>query len=314
MEQKSLNARLALQLAAPHTWAASVTPVLLTGAIVYRDYGNLNTVLFLVLLLICILMQSAVNTLNDYHDKISGADTKDDAVEASDAVLVYNDIAPVKARNLAVLFLAAAALLAVYPVVHGGWRVLAIGLTGALIVVLYSAGPMPLSHLPVGEVISGFVMGGLIPLGCYTALTGVFYPGIMGATLPVALGIAFIMLTNNTCDVDKDVRAGRKTLPVLLGRPKTLVLYKILMYAWVTVMGAYIIIFLPRLRTLTVPGTVLAALALIVFHVGMILCFKQARLIKDALKRPKLMKRVSMATFLYGVSLSLAAYCVHLQL
>ena len=37
-------------------------------------------------------------------------------------------------------------------------------------------------------------------------------------------------------------------------------------------------------------------------------------LIKDALKRPKLMKRVSMATFLYGVSLSLAAYCVHLQL
>ena len=314
MEQKSLNARLALQLAAPHTWAASVTPVLLTGAIVYRDYGNLNTVLFLVLLLICILMQSAVNTLNDYHDMISGADTKDDAVEASDAVLVYNDIAPVKARNLAVLFLAAAALLAIYPVAQGGIRVLAIGLIGALIVVLYSAGPVPLSHLPVGEAVSGFVMGSLIPLGCYTALTGAVNPAIMLHTLPVAFGIALIMFTNNTCDIVKDIPAGRKTLPVLLGRDRALTLYRILMYVWIAVMGAYIIVFLPRLRTLTVPGTMLAALALIVFHVGMILCFKQARLIKDALKRPKLMKRVSMATFLYGVSLSLAAYCVHLQL
>ena len=35
--------------------------------------------------------------------------------------------------------------------------------------------------------------------------------------VPTVLGVGLIMLTNNTCDVEKDVEAGRRTLPVLLG-------------------------------------------------------------------------------------------------
>ncbi len=61
-----------------------------------------------VLLAICVLMQSAVNTFNDYYDYVKGADSADDNVDPTDAVLVYNNVNPRAALALAVGFLAAA--------------------------------------------------------------------------------------------------------------------------------------------------------------------------------------------------------------
>ena len=306
-EHQNLTPKTALQLAAPHTWAASVTPVLLSAAIVFSEQKTLDLPLFFVLLAICILMQSAVNTFNDYFDLKKGADTEKDAVEETDAVLVYKNIPPAQALMLGTGFLLAAAVLAVFPVMKGGLPVLLTGLAGAVVVILYSAGPVPLSYLPVGECVSGFVMGCLIPLGCYISLTGgIVRLSVMLETLPVAYGIAMIMLTNNTCDVEKDTASGRKTLPVLLGREHAAVLYRICMFVWVTLMGVFVVVFLPRFRTLGFPVLPIAVLALVIFHVGMIFSFKQARLIRQEALRPSLMKRASAATFLYGISLTLA--------
>ena len=46
------------------------------------------------LLAICILMQASVNTFNDYYDFVKGADSEEDNVDVTDAVLVYNHINP----------------------------------------------------------------------------------------------------------------------------------------------------------------------------------------------------------------------------
>jgi len=40
------------------------------------------------------------------------------------------------------------------------------------------------------------------------------------------------MLTNNTCDIERDIPALRKTLPVLLGRSRARELYHILLVIW----------------------------------------------------------------------------------
>ena len=74
------------------------------------------------LLLICILMQASVNTFNDYFDFIKGTDTAEDNVEASDSVLVYNDVNPRSALGLAIGFLAVAFLLGLYVVWKAGAR------------------------------------------------------------------------------------------------------------------------------------------------------------------------------------------------
>ena len=51
------------------------------------------------------------------------------------------------------------------------------------------------------------------------------------------------MMTNNTCDIEKDVEAGRRTLPVLLGRDRARAAYHGLVFAWlasiVVLVGAF---------------------------------------------------------------------------
>lgn len=238
-----LTPRLAMQLAAPHTWPAAILPVLAAVAAAAVTAPAVSVTMACVLLVICVLMQAAVNTFNDYYDYVKGADSADDNVDPTDAVLVYNNVNPRAALALAIGFLAAAFLLGAYVIWVAGWIPLALGVAGAVIVVLYSAGKTPISYLPIGELVSGFVMGGLIPLASYQALTGVFDLRALLWAVPTILGVGLIMFTNNTCDVEKDAESGRRTLSVLLGRERARALYHGVVYAWVVAIVALVAVF-----------------------------------------------------------------------
>lgn len=227
-----LTPRLMVQLAAPHTWPAAILPVLIAVGCTVATRGAFSPLMALVLLVICILMQSSVNTFNDYFDFVKGTDSAEDNVEVTDAVLIYNHVNPRTVLMYAIGLLVAAFLLGLYVIVQAGYIPLVIALIGALIVVLYSGGKTPISYLPIGEVVSGGVMGGLIPLACYQVLSGTFSWMMLLWSVPTIIGVGLIMMTNNTCDIEKDIEAQRKTMPVLLGRPKSRALYHGLLVTW----------------------------------------------------------------------------------
>ena len=233
IQYNALTPKLALQLAAPHTWAASVFPSLF-GILycVYRswDIGVIEAVL---LLTACVLMQAAVNTFNDYMDFVKGTDSVEDNLEKDDAVLLYAGVDPVQVRNLAFVFLGIAALIGIGFTIKRGPVPLLIGLFGGMIVLLYSGGPLPISYLPIGELTSGFVMGALIPLGIASAVTGELHPEVLPLSLPFVAGIGLIMMTNNTCDIEKDERAGRRTFPNCIGRERAVLVYRGAVILWI---------------------------------------------------------------------------------
>ena len=244
-EYTSLSPSLAFQLTGPHTWVAAVTPILLAYTYTGITYsGNINFFLALILLIISVCMQSAVNVLNDYFDYKKGTDSLDNSSEdAFDAVLVYNHINPRSVLFYAIAILVVAGALGIYLVVITGWLLLVIGLIGALAVVLYSAGKTPISYLPIGEFVSGIVMGGLITLAsCYT-LSGILDLRVLVISLPCIIGIGMILFTNNTCDIEKDIQARRKTLSVLLGREKAMKTYKATIVVWLLIIIAIVGIF-----------------------------------------------------------------------
>ena len=232
-QYRPLTAKQALQLAAPHTWAASVCPTLF-GICYSRLMGfPLGPFRAAAVLAACVFLQSAVNTLNDYVDFVKGTDSASDNVEVTDAVLVYGGIDPKSARNLGFLYLFAGLLSGLAASVGAGPVPLLIGAVGGATVLLYSGGPLPVSSLPLGEVVSGFVMGGLIPLGTAACADGKLHPEILFYSLPLIIGIGLIMMSNNGCDIEKDIRAGRRTLPMFLGRERTLKLYRFLTVFWI---------------------------------------------------------------------------------
>ncbi len=257
-----LSPRMALQLAAPHTWPAAILPVLVALSAAGAETGTVSALMACVLLAICVLMQSAANTFNDYYDYVKGTDSVTDNVDPTDAVLVYNDVNPRSALMLAIGFVIAAFACGIYVICVAGWIPLAIGIVGAASVILYSAGKTPFSYLPIGEIVSGFVMGGLIPLACYQALSGGFDIRALLWSLPTIIGVALIMLTNNTCDREKDLDAKRRTLPVLLGRARARTLYHGCVYLWIIAIVAIVAVFFTR-GLIVVPFMLLASYPLV---------------------------------------------------
>lgn len=261
-EYSRLTPKLAWFLAAPHTWAASIMPVLMAIAFSCARGYAVSVVASLVLLAIAILLQSAVNTINDYFDYVKGSDSADDNVEVDDAVLVYNNIRPQSARNLAIAFVAVALALGIYCIWLAGWVPLAIALVGIVTIFLYSGGTTPVSYLPIGEAVSGLVMGMLITFASSVVLTRTVEWLVLVWSVPLVIGIALIMLTNNTCDIEKDVPAKRRTLPVLLGRVQAVRLYQGLVIAWLACIVLIVAIWYTR-GLLFVPFMVLAAYPLV---------------------------------------------------
>lgn len=230
-----LTPKLAWQLAAPHTWVAAYVGVLLSGVYTIAAYsGHVNPVLLGLLLLICIFMQSSVNVFNDYFDYTKGTDSLENSSEdAFDAVLVYNNLNQKSVLALAIGYLVCAGIIGVYIVYSCGWVPLIIGLIGAIVVVIYSGGKTPISYLPIGEFISGIVMGSLIPLACTYVLSGVLDFFVLVLSIPLAVGIGMILATNNTCDIEKDIDAKRKTLAVVLGRTEATNVYRLVIMLWI---------------------------------------------------------------------------------
>lgn len=116
MEYEKLTVKMAVQLAAPHTWAASLLPALF--GVLYSIWmgGRMGVTLAAALMAICVLMQSGVNTINDFFDYVRGADSREDCLEQSDAVLVYHRLRPACVLGLAFGFLGTAACLGLYVV------------------------------------------------------------------------------------------------------------------------------------------------------------------------------------------------------
>ena len=261
-EYQKFTVRMAVQLAAPHTWPAAILPALVATSAAAATGHAISPIMACVLLAICILMQASVNTFNDYYDFVKGTDSADDDVEISDATLVYNNVNPACALRLGIGFLVAAFLLGAYVIWQAGWIPLAIGVVGAVFVVVYSAGKTPVSYLPIGEAVSGGVMGGLIPLACYQALTGDLNWLMLLWAVPEIIGVGLIMMTNNTCDIEKDIPVGRQTLPAKLGREKARNAYHALVVAWLAAIMVLVGAFFTG-GLIVVPFMLLAAIPLL---------------------------------------------------
>lgn len=242
MTYKKLTLKAIIELAAPHTWPASTIPVCLAMMLSVSFTSHFSSYLFFSVLLTSIFLQCAVNALNDYADFVKGTDTLENSDDPTDASIIYNNLNPKSARNVGIAFVALAALSGIYAIYISGWIPVMFGAVGVAILASYSFSKFPLSHLPIGEIISGVVMGGIIPLASYYVFTLQIDPIVILYCLPTIISIGLIMMTNNISDIEKDLEARRKTLPCLLKRDKTSVLLKSLIVVSVISVCALIIL------------------------------------------------------------------------
>gem|GEM_PF-2448111 len=91
-----------------------------------------------------------------------------------------------------------------------------LGLLGLLAAITYSLGPAPYIVFPVGELVSGLLVGGLSSLVAFWLQTGILTKEAYLYAFICMMLTVFLMSTNNTGDYDKD-QGVRKTLPHIIG-------------------------------------------------------------------------------------------------
>lgn len=291
--QESLSFKYIVGLAAPHTWVASILPILLAISISGTKQPDL-IIYWVLMLLGCVALQSAVNIFNDYTDFLKGTDTMGDGVEESDSILVYHNLPVEQVKKLGFIFLGVSLILGALPVVRGGIPVLIIGLIGVLAVLLYSAGPLPICSLPMGELVSGGIMGGLIPLACLTVIFQEIHFSFLIHTIPTVLGIALIMMTNNTCDIERDTNVKRYTMSGRLGRKRALVIYRLLLLLWFLSINLIVLVYF-------LPGNLLLILFAITDLFMLHFFIKQANTTATQSVRPQAMKGIVLLNWVSGL-------------
>lgn len=218
-------------------WLNALAPAVL-GVFFAMETGVLLSVpLVAVVILIPILFNASINLINDYYDYVQGNDTNENIYGEGDAPLAFNKITnprPVLYVGLACLLFGG--LLGIYIIFQSGFVPLIIGCIGVIAILTYSGWKTSVSYLPISELVSGFVMGGLIPLGVYASLTGQIDWLILYKCIPMMLIVSQFMLVNNTCDMERDKNVGRKTLSIVIGRKNAHKVAALFTFIWIFTM------------------------------------------------------------------------------
>ena len=213
---------------------ASVFPMTITsaviGGILAASAPRADWVYFGIAFVGLVLAHAANNMINDFFDLESGVDS-DEYVRAQYAphpvlsgliskhgLLVA--IAVVNLLDLAILL---------YLVDVLGWPVAAFALLGLMISVGYVAPPLRLKHRGLGEPAVFVVWGPLMIGGTYYVTAGALPPWVLVASLPYAILVTAVLIGKHVDKLEADSAKGIHTLPVILGRERSLFLNQELM-------------------------------------------------------------------------------------
>jgi 1,4-dihydroxy-2-naphthoate octaprenyltransferase len=187
------------------------------------DAGRLHVASALAALAGAVLIQVGTNYANDCFDFRRGADTAErlGPVRATQAGLVT----PAAMLRATVIAFGLAAIAGAYLITRGGWPIAVIGATSILWGVLYTAGPLPLAYLGLGEPFVLVYFGPVAVAGTYyVQALELSWRAVLLGLAPGFLSVA-ILTVNNLRDIEGDRRAGKRTLAVRLGRTAARVEY-----------------------------------------------------------------------------------------
>jgi len=199
----------------------------------YDGYFHLGYALLTFLgLLLCHI---SVNVLNDYFDYESGIDleTKRTPFSGGSGILPTSRLKPKQVLWLGLGSIILAVPIGVYFVLTRGWDLLPLLIVGALCAVLYT--PL-ITKLGFPEWAPGAGMGTLPVLGAYFIQTTAYTLPAVIAAIPSGILVHNLLLLNEFPDVEADGKAGRKTMPILIGRSKTWMVYTaltVVVYLWI---------------------------------------------------------------------------------
>jgi 1,4-dihydroxy-2-naphthoate octaprenyltransferase len=198
----------------PKTLPAAAAPILIGTSMAYSDAG-FHAGAALACFLTVLLLQIGTNFCNDYCDFLKGADNENRV--GPTRVTQAGFVSPRVIGWATVITFALAFLVGLYLINRSGWPMAVIMLTGIACGVFYTAGPLPLGYLGLGDVFVLIFFGPVAVAGTHFAQTDFW--SIDAVLIGLASGFLAvgILVMNNLRDMHNDATAGKRTLAVRFG-------------------------------------------------------------------------------------------------
>jgi 1,4-dihydroxy-2-naphthoate octaprenyltransferase len=267
------------------------------GSFLAADENTFSLKIFLLCSLTTIFLQILSNLANDYGDSIHGADSADRegpkrAVQSgaisSKAMLTALIICAILslASGVGLLYFAEISDLKIL------FTFLGLGILSIIAAITYTAGKLPYGYIGLGD-ISVFMFFGLLGvMGTFFLHTG--HVEIIHILPSISCGLFSIAVlnVNNIRDIESDTKAGKRSIPVRIGREKAVI------YHWILLSVGLISALVYVVADFSSPWQLLFLLILP-------LLLKNAKAVKQLTKPQDLdpfLKQMAMTTLLFVIT------------
>ena len=232
-----------IELVELRTKIASVIPFivgLLYSIWTFRNFNAVNMVLFFIGMVCFDMATTVMNNLMDY------VKAKNETYRQEENIIGTSSLTIKQAEMIFGSLVGVATIIGIILVLRTNIILLFVGALCFVIGIFYTFGPIPISRMPLGEVLSGVTMGfgifwiviflnspeasfawmGLEEGMLVVRLAILDHFKVALLSLPLVCTIANIMLSNNLCDLETDITNDRYTLVYYIGKPTALKLYQ----------------------------------------------------------------------------------------
>lgn len=213
--------RIYFEATRPAFLSASVLPVLTALAYVWGKTGTLDSALSLTIIITIICIHSAANVLNDYFDSRNGTDAGNEQrvypFSGGSRFIQNGILTEQQTLRFGTALMACGLLLGLLIIFISGPLIFAIGFTGALLAIIYSAPPC-LACRGLGDITIATCFGLLPVMGTVYSLTGRIEINAVWTGLVIGCFVAAILWINSIPDIEADKKAGKHTWPSRLNR------------------------------------------------------------------------------------------------
>ncbi len=199
----------------PYSFTASITPVLI-GSVLGAMDGLFSWGRFALALFGSLFIHIGTNLINDYYDHKSGVDTIKS--ESGSQVIQRGLLTADEVYWGGIAAFCIGSLFGLVLVGLCGWPILALGIGSVLAGYFYTANPLSLAYIALGEATVFVFMGPVIIIGAYYVQREVFTLAPLLISLPVGCMVAAILQANNIRDIEPDKAHGKNTLATVISR------------------------------------------------------------------------------------------------
>lgn len=214
---------------------ATIVPVLLGYSLAWHDTSVFIGTRFLLTLFGAIFIHAGTNLANDYFDHLAGCDEANPTptpFSGGSRVIQDGTINPGKILFASLTFFILGSAIGLYlNYLCGRNVILILGMIGVTLGFFYSAGPLRIGYGGFGELATGIGFGPLMVMGAYYVGAQHLSFGVFLVSIPVGILIALVLFINEFPDYVGDKAVGKRTLVVVLGKSKAVILYHILLLA-----------------------------------------------------------------------------------